>query len=160
VTVKLEAVAVAAMSEFSERHDLSHFEQMLNTAQVESFNEMGYVIVEDFLGDEWVNSLLDECKKLLAGGDLKQHYFHFGEVKFEKPHVFEADLFEKSLRDKSSPLAHLYDGATPRVMAALDALLPELKLDIGPTSASIKLQFSQGGSPSCLLLYNMVVDII
>jgi hypothetical protein len=132
------------MSEFTETPDLGRFEKTLSATQVESFNELGYVIVEDFLGDKWVSSLLDECKKLQSDGDLKQHYFNFGDVKFEKPHVFEADLYDKRLREKSAPLSHLYDIATPRIVAALDSLLPDLKLDTASTSASIKLQFSQG----------------
>ena len=135
------------MSHFTEeKHNLGRFDTVLDTAQVDSFNEKGYVIIDNFLGDEWGSSLLDECKRLQADGDLKQHYFNFGEVKFEKPHVFEADLFDKTLRDKSAPLAHLYDMATPRVVSALDSLLPDLKLDTGSTSASvsIKLQYSHG----------------
>jgi hypothetical protein len=134
------------MSEFVEiPHDLTRFDKVLDAWQVQSFNEQGYVIVDDFLGEEWVNSLLEECKQLLANGDLKQHHFNFGEVKFEKPHVFEADLFDKTLRDKSVPLSHLYDTATPRLVSALDSLLPGLALDTGPTTSSIKLQFNNGG---------------
>lgn len=132
------------MSEFTEQN-LNRFDKILNSDQVNSFDECGYVVLDDFLGAEWADSLLNECKQFQSDELLKQHYFNFGDVKFPKPHVFEADLYDKTLRDMSPPLAYLYDVATPKIISALDALLPDLQLDTGPNSASIKLQFNKGG---------------
>lgn len=134
------------MSEFSGKKYLDRLDNVLNAEQVASFNESGYVVIDDFFEESWAESLCEECKHFQTDGLLKQHYFNFGEVKFEKPNVFEADLFDKSLRDLSEPLSHLYDTAAPRMLTSLNTLLPDLKLDTSSKSTSIKLQYNCGGS--------------
>ena len=143
------------MSEYQEVvGDVNRFEGLLSASQVSSFNENGYTIVDNFLGMDWANMLREECKMLQSQGELKQHYFNFGEVKFEKPYVFECDLYDEKLRERSAPLAHLYDVATPRVINAFNSLLPDLNLDISSNSASIKLQYSHGMCFITLLCVN------
>lgn len=123
-----------------------HFEDIISGEELEEFRSKGYTVVDDFLGEKWAQSLYEACHKMQEGGDLLQHYFNFGDVKFEKPNVFEADLYDANLREKSMPLKELYEEATPKIVQALDMMLPELNLETGLKSVSVKLQHNNGGS--------------
>ena len=128
-------------------YPLTRFDSCLSPSNINDVDTKGYTIVDGFLGEEWSYNLRNECTKLQANKELSQHYFTFGKILFEKPNIFEADLFDASVREKSSELSFLFNDASPYFTSQLKKLLPDLHLETNPNNnngISVKLQYNKG----------------
>lgn len=66
-----------------------------------------YAVVDDFLPEQFANTLLDDAERLYNDGDgtkFQQHYFQFGGALLKKPNVFELDLSDPDKLDTYNDL--------------------------------------------------------
>jgi Rps23 Pro-64 3,4-dihydroxylase Tpa1-like proline 4-hydroxylase len=130
------------MTEFLNNVDNRLDGVFLNDKDAGEFDNNGYCVIENFLGKEWSESLLGDCQVMKSKDALSQHYFKFGDVKFEKPHIFEIDLHDASTRNQSTELSYMFDVGGPHLLSCMDKQLPQLNLTSVPSA--IKMQYNEG----------------
>ena len=111
--------------------------------------EQGWFILDDFLHEGMAISLRQEAMQAAGTGKLLPHRFQFGTGTFTKPHIYEADLHSESLQEELPGFAEvLFDDS---LCARLNQLMPDLRLESGPTAKTVKLQrnVGQGGCFPC-----------
>ncbi|OLP94192.1 Inosine-5'-monophosphate dehydrogenase [Symbiodinium microadriaticum] len=104
--------------------------------------ERGWFVVEDFLKDDVAKSLRKEALRASTAGKLLPHRFQFSTGTFTKPHIYEADLHNESLQEELPAFAELLFDDSLRMR--IDELLPDLKLERGHRSKTVKLQQNTG----------------
>eukprot|EP00501_MAST-03F_sp_TOSAG23-6_P000182 GSMAST32.ASY1.ANO1.185.1 assembled CDS len=95
----------------------------------------GYVVIDDFLGLEWSTSLRSELKNLVDSDQLLPNQVQFGSpsgpVRFTKPHIYEADLHNITLRQQCPEFSSLY--YSDNICEAINTALPNFGLAPGVT---------------------------
>mmetsp|Transcript_11841 Transcript_11841/g.26120 ORF Transcript_11841/g.26120 Transcript_11841/m.26120 type:complete len:307 (-) Transcript_11841:296-1216(-) len=113
---------------------------------LDTLRTQGHVVVDGFLKAEHAERLLEEARAFGHSGRMPKHKFQFGNAQVEKPNIYEADMHNEALQEELPAFADLlFDDSIAKVIAAS---YPDLKLDFGPTSKTIKLQ-RNAGSGGC-----------
>ncbi|KAG3143781.1 hypothetical protein PI126_g14455 [Phytophthora idaei] len=116
-------------------------------------DEKGYVVIDNCFGHGWASALLEEMRWLndhdhfkpnktqfaltQKGTDGKPQAFHF-----VKPHIFEVDLHDASLRTKVPELDALFHST--ELLNALTTYLPQYALQFSTSDRTLKLQRNAG----------------
>ncbi|CAE8630665.1 unnamed protein product [Polarella glacialis] len=115
---------------------------ILTEADAQQLRDTGFVVIDGFLSDSLAATLRSEAVELATAGRMPQHRFQFGASQFAKPHIFEADLHDEVMQEALPEFANLlFDDSLAK---CLELLLPDLGLEIGPRTKSLKLQRNCG----------------
>ena len=68
---------------------LESLEAKFTPTVVECLEQQGYAIIEDGLPNDWAETLLQDCRLMQREGNVKQHFFQFGQHRIPKPNIFE-----------------------------------------------------------------------
>lgn len=106
----------------------------------------GYVVLDQFFGIECSSAFLQEMQWLQQNGLMLPNKTQFtlpnGNLKhFTKPHIYEVDLHDETLRKKIPQLDSLFE---THAEALIDALEDEFDLVRGTNGRTIKLQYNEG----------------
>ncbi|EDQ84846.1 uncharacterized protein MONBRDRAFT_29809 [Monosiga brevicollis MX1] len=109
----------------------------------------GYVIIDDFWPAEYAQAMRDAILALHKVDGLAPNRVSLatsaGPLVLTKPHVFEADMHDKTAQALCPLFADFLDNADA-FQTALAQRLPALKLvPAGRQSRTVKLQFNEGG---------------
>jgi|APGre2960657423_1045063.scaffolds.fasta_scaffold61876_1 hypothetical protein len=132
--------------------DYARLAAHLTAERVKELLHTGFVVVDDWFGAAWADSLRSELLQLAGSGGLAPNRTSFatpaGPAVYSKPHVFEADLHEPGLREHFSSSLREFgawsDGSAAQFAAALGAAVPELALATGDRGRAVKLQLNEG----------------
>jgi hypothetical protein len=123
----------------------------------------GYVVVDGLLGEMRASTMQLEMAALVEQGLMKPHMFKFGDARFRKPHIYEADLHDAALRGLVPSFNSMYAGGD--IAAVLNAHAPDLQLRRGAAATTVKLQYNDGGGgcfpsapPPCFASNNRVLS--
>lgn len=115
----------------------------ISAAEAKALWTNGYVVIEGFLGEMKAAALRSEALELAKTGRIPAHRFQFGASQFVKPHIFEVDLHDESLRESLPEFADLF--FEDALVDSISCRLPELALARGPPAKTLKLQHNRGG---------------
>ncbi|CAH0478226.1 unnamed protein product [Peronospora belbahrii] len=134
--------------------------QKITKEVCEQLDDKGYVVLDDCFGHGWASALLEEMQWLYEKQHFKPNKTQFGLTQkgldrkpqafyFIKPHIFEVDLHDASLRSKVPELDALFQST--ELLQVLTAYLPQYKLQFSTLDRTLKLQRNagQGGCFPC-----------
>lgn len=149
-----EATAFPGVYSEPFERDEARFQQKITRQTCEQLKEQGYVVLDGVFGHGWATALLDEMKWLHAAQHFKPNKTQFAVaggkvVQFAKPHIYEVDLHDATLRRKVPELDALFHSTA--LLQVLAAHLPEYELQFSTSGRTLKLQRNagQGGCFPC-----------
>ncbi|RMX65463.1 hypothetical protein DD238_005341 [Peronospora effusa] len=140
--------------------DFERLHRKITKEACDQLDGKGYVVIDNCFGHNWASALLEEMQWLnekqhfkpnktqftltQKGLDAKPQAFHF-----IKPHIFEIDLHDASLRTKVPELDALFHST--ELVQVLTTHLPQYELQFGTSNRTLKLQHNvgQGGCFPC-----------
>ncbi|ETL33157.1 hypothetical protein L916_14337 [Phytophthora nicotianae] len=133
--------------------DYERLHRKVTKEACEQLDEKGYVVIDECFGHGWASALHEEMRWLndqnhfkpnktqfaltQKGTDGKPQAFHF-----VKPHIFEVDLHDASLRTKVPELDALFHST--ELPDALTKHLPQYDLQFSTSDRTLKLQRNAG----------------
>jgi Rps23 Pro-64 3,4-dihydroxylase Tpa1-like proline 4-hydroxylase len=136
---------------------MSRFEHLFTSDNVKHLQSTGFFYCDQIFDEKEAIRIREELLSLDVDDNtsttarlptFKEHLFQFAGKLYPKPHIYEIDLHDAALRQRSATLEQIYRVTGPALVSAAHIAFPDLDLD--PTSASaIKVQLNKGGSFPC-----------
>jgi hypothetical protein len=133
--------------------DCERLHRKISKEACHQLDAKGYVVIDDCFGHGWASALLEEMRWLndkqhfkpnktqfaltQSGTDGKPQAYHF-----VKPHIFEVDLHDASLRTKVPELDALFHST--ELLQVLSDHLPQYDLQFSTSDRTLKLQRNAG----------------
>ncbi|KAH7487897.1 hypothetical protein KRP22_013402 [Phytophthora ramorum] len=133
--------------------DYERLQRKITTEACAELDEKGYVVIDDCFGRGWASALLQEMKWLHENDHFKPNKTQFALTQkgsdgrpqafhFVKPHIFEVDLHDASLRTKVPELDALFHST--ELLQVLATFLPQYELKFSTSDRTLKLQRNAG----------------
>ncbi|RLN43605.1 hypothetical protein BBO99_00005303 [Phytophthora kernoviae] len=137
--------------------DYERLHRKITRDACEQLDQKGYVVIDDCFGHGWASALLEEMHWLHQQEHFKPNKTQFGLTQngkdgkpqafhFVKPHIYEVDLHDASLRTKVPELDALFHST--ELLQVLSSFLPQYELQFSTSGRTLKLQ-RNAGSGGC-----------
>ncbi|KAL7685493.1 putative oxoglutarate/iron-dependent dioxygenase, glycerol-3-phosphate dehydrogenase, NAD-dependent [Plasmopara halstedii] len=133
--------------------DYERLHRKFTKAACEQLDEEGFVVIDDCFGHNWASALFEEMQWLNDNGHYKPNKTQFALTQmdtdgksqafhFIKPHIFEVDLHDSSVRAKVPELDALFHST--EIPQALAKHLPQYEMQFSTSDRTLKLQRNAG----------------
>lgn len=144
--------ATGAMNEHDKDSRTLHLNyDKLSQNVIESLENSGYVIVDDFVSPNISEKYIKEIEDLRDNNLLIPNRTYFSSpfekgkhILAEKPGIFEADLHQDRIRENTLYLKELFLETEAELCRTLQPFLKKIRLVEGNNSRVIKVQFNTG----------------